>query len=601
MRPEWDGRESVMVGRGCGGGGGRLAPPSTPRPGCRPAPPRRAPPPAARPASAMVQANEEVMCDSRPSTSGSGPYVHSKASALNTRWPGGARPKIFNHRSFSSGSRPSVLSRASGSLRSVSRPGSRAGSGLGSRGSLLSGSVGTAEEVGSGVSRLRRELPSISDICGYDEVQELLRDIEQLECRRWTSDWDSFTIQSSHADLDFPHDRDFFPPDLDTLSRCDSRLSWDSHAGRHPDDEDDDPHPSPDYSPEPQRRRPTPTVTLAWDDSHLKTSVGIFRLLLVVVSVITMTCACTVGTARLSIFVLPGAWRLRVVVFTAVFTILTTTILLLLHLSSLVHSLTLRWDKLVTVIYVAVCVCYLVSASLLLHLLHLYHTTYPWIPAWTKQQLLTTSMCPLRPHRVSGTHPHTHARFLPSLPPITLFWTRATRVFWVGWWCVLSLVRECVCWVSVRVRVFLLPLFGSFLCRCSNVCARVLQLCGCACGVVSLVLAVISGCGWPRYGRVLSEGSTTDTTSSHHLHTLHHINPHALAGPVAGALPTRGPRQGSGTSLGTGGGGQGPHATTAFTPDSLNEPQPGPSKALPHNHTPARPQALHGLTHHHGV
>ncbi|XP_050729842.1 uncharacterized protein LOC127005192 [Eriocheir sinensis] len=467
----------------------------------------------------MVQANEEVMCDSRPSTSGSGPYVHSKAPPLNTRWPGGARPKIFNHRSFSSGSRPSVLSRASGSLRSVSRPGSRTGSGLGSRGSLLSGSVGTAEEVGSGVSRLRRELPSISDICGYDEVQELLRDIEQLECRRWTSDWDSFTIQSSHADLDFPHDHDFFPPDLDTLSRCDSRLSWDSHAGRHPDEEDDDPHPSPSYSPELQRRRPTPTVTLAWDDSHLKTSVGIFRLLLVVVSVITMTCACTVGTARLSIFVLPGAWRLRVVVFTAVFTILTTTILLLLHLSSLVHSLTLRWDKLVTVIYVAVCVCYLVSASLLLHLLHLYHTTYPWIPAWTKQQLLTTSLC------------------------------------------------------------------------------------GCACGVVSLVLAVISGCGWPRYGRVLSEGSTTDTTSSHHLHTLHHINPHALAGPVAGTMATRGPRQGSGTSLGTGGGAgqQGPHATTAFTPDSLNDPQPGPSKALPHNHTPARPQALHGLTHQHGV
>lgn len=186
-------------------------------------------------------------------------------------------------RSFSTGSRPSVLSRASGSLRSVSRPGSRTGSGLGSRGSLLSGSAGTAEEVGSGVSRLRRELPSISDICGYDEVQELLRDIEQLECRRWTSDWDSFTIQSSHPDLDFPHDHDIYSRDLDTLSRCDSRLSWDSHAGRNPDDDDDDPDPSPDqFSPTPTRARPTPTLTLAWDDSHLKTSVGIFRLLLVV-------------------------------------------------------------------------------------------------------------------------------------------------------------------------------------------------------------------------------------------------------------------------------------------------------------------------------
>lgn len=222
------------------------------------------------------------MCDSRPSTSGSGPYVHNKV-ALNNRWPGGARPKIFNHRSFSSGSRPSVLSRASGSLRSVSRPGSRSGSGLGSRGSLLSGSVGTAEEVGSGVSRLRRELPSISDICGYDEVQELLRDIEQLECRRWTSDWDSFTIQSSHPDLDI-HDLELLSHDFDTLSRCDSRLSWDSHAGRQPEDDEEDPNSSPgNYSPEPQRnRRPTPTVTIAWDDSHLKTSVGIFRLLLVV-------------------------------------------------------------------------------------------------------------------------------------------------------------------------------------------------------------------------------------------------------------------------------------------------------------------------------
>lgn len=230
---------------------------------------------------AMVQANEDVMsrpseCDSRPSTSGSGPLPLSKGIA--NRWPGGARPKIFNHRSFSSGSRPSVLSRASGSLRSGSRPSSR----IGSKGSLLSGSLGTAEDCGSGTSRLRRELPSISDICGYDEVQELLRDIETLECRRWNSDWETFTIQSSHPDLELPRDFDLFSRDYEVVSRCDSRLSWDSHGGRQP--ADDSPHSSSGGSSPNRRnsRRPIPTLTLAWDDSHLKTSVGIFRLLLVV-------------------------------------------------------------------------------------------------------------------------------------------------------------------------------------------------------------------------------------------------------------------------------------------------------------------------------
>ena len=147
----------------------------------------------------------------------------------------------------------------------------------------MSGSIGTTDDQGSTVSRLKRELPSISDICGYDEVQELLRDIETLECRRWTSDWDSFTIQSSHPDLDLPHDIDLLSRDFETLSRSDSRLSWDSHAGRQPEEEDSDGCNSPggEFSSR-SLARPPATIAIAWDDSHLKTSVGIFRLLLVV-------------------------------------------------------------------------------------------------------------------------------------------------------------------------------------------------------------------------------------------------------------------------------------------------------------------------------
>ncbi|XP_018015158.1 uncharacterized protein LOC108672052 isoform X2 [Hyalella azteca] len=448
----------------------------------------------------MVQSNEDVMSrpsDSRPSTSGSGPF-------LANRWPGGARPKIFNHRSYSSGSRPSVLSRASGSIRSgvSNKPGSRqvsrSNSRFGSRGSLVSGSICTVDDLGSATSRLKREVPSFSDICGYDEVQELLRDIEALECRPWTSDWESFTIQSSHPDLDMQHDIELLSRDFETLSRSDSRLSWDSHAGRQPEDDDSDPCASPggEFSSR-NFPRPVPTITIAWDDSHLKTSVGIFRLLLVVLSVVTMTCACTVGTSRLSLFVLPGGWRVRVMLFTSVFTILTTTVLLLLHVSSIVYSMAIRWDRLVTGVYAFCCLSFLCSSSLLLHLLHLYHTSYQWIPAWTKQQLLTTSLC------------------------------------------------------------------------------------GCASGVVSLVLAVISGYGWPRYGRVLSESSTVDTSSSHHMHTFHQVVGGRMVGESRGGVGSSGSSllRGHSSSSGL------QHQTTTFTPDSL-EPLPGPSKSNLANHTP---------------
>lgn len=37
--------------------------------------------------------------------------------------------------------------------------------------------------------------------------------------------------------------------------------------------------------------------------------------------------------------------------FTAVFTILTTTVLLILHVSSVVYSMAIRWDRLVSILY----------------------------------------------------------------------------------------------------------------------------------------------------------------------------------------------------------------------------------------------------------
>jgi hypothetical protein len=42
--------------------------------------------------------------------------------------------------------------------------------------------------------------------------------------------------------------------------------------------------------------------------------------------------------------------------------------------------------------YVGVSVLYLIGSSLVIHLIHMYHESYSWVPKWTRDQLLVTGV-----------------------------------------------------------------------------------------------------------------------------------------------------------------------------------------------------------------
>lgn len=43
--------------------------------------------------------------------------------------------------------------------------------------------------------------------------------------------------------------------------------------------------------------------------------------------------------------------------------------------------------------YVSMSVLYVISSSLVLHLLHTYSESYTWVPKWTRDQLFITTVC----------------------------------------------------------------------------------------------------------------------------------------------------------------------------------------------------------------
>jgi hypothetical protein len=42
--------------------------------------------------------------------------------------------------------------------------------------------------------------------------------------------------------------------------------------------------------------------------------------------------------------------------------------------------------------YVGVSVLYVIGSSLVIHLIHMYHESYSWVPKWTRDQLLVTGV-----------------------------------------------------------------------------------------------------------------------------------------------------------------------------------------------------------------
>ncbi|XP_046397168.1 uncharacterized protein LOC124164037 isoform X2 [Ischnura elegans] len=166
---------------------------------------------------------------------------------------------------------------------------------------------------------------------------------------------------------------------------------------------------------------PFPGVVLFCDESHLKSPTGIVRVLLVISSVACLACLCSSGggggggggagsagasgggpgagaggrggaaaAAAGGLFLLPLPGRLRLMLFVTVFSILATCLLLFLDISHLVYLFPFNWSRLNGWFFVLVSVAYLVSSSLLLHLVHIYLVSYGWVSKHTRDQLIVT-------------------------------------------------------------------------------------------------------------------------------------------------------------------------------------------------------------------
>ncbi|XP_046999202.1 uncharacterized protein LOC124615402 [Schistocerca americana] len=227
-----------------------------------------------------------------------------------------------------------------------------------------------------------RYINSVSDLYGTDEIEVLLEEIRELEPTSYRPDEiQDFEIAGSRTGTGFGSavpmdggggdDDDCGSPISGTVH------SWDSHANyRH------------------QLPRSTPSaslfsgVVLYCDETHLKSSTGVVRVLLVISSVACLACLCSSGTVKVGLFMLPLIGRLRLMMFVTVFSLLVTCLFIFLDISHIVYFFPFNWGKVNGFFYVSVSVLYLISSSLIIHLIHVYHESYSWVPKWTREQLL---------------------------------------------------------------------------------------------------------------------------------------------------------------------------------------------------------------------
>ncbi|XP_021933257.1 uncharacterized protein LOC110836415 isoform X1 [Zootermopsis nevadensis] len=220
-----------------------------------------------------------------------------------------------------------------------------------------------------------RYINSVSDLYGTDEIEVLLeeiRDLEPASCR--LEDIQDFEIAGSQTGVATAAENDCESPAVTVRS-------WDSHANYH--------HQLPGSSPTASLFS---GVILYCDESHLKSSTGVVRVLLVISSVACLACLCSSGTVKAGLFMLPLIGRLRLMMFVTVFSLLVTCLFIFLDISHIVYFFPFNWGKVNAFFYVSVSVLYVIGSSLVIHLIHMYHESYSWVPKWTRDQLLVTGV-----------------------------------------------------------------------------------------------------------------------------------------------------------------------------------------------------------------
>ncbi|XP_033350551.1 uncharacterized protein LOC117233922 isoform X1 [Bombus vosnesenskii] len=235
------------------------------------------------------------------------------------------------------------------------------------------------------MSETRHHLHSVSDLYAADEIEVLLleeiRDLE-LPASAYSrpEDIQDFDIAGSRTGGQISSQ----PLELDSPGVHSTVHSWDSHANYHGHYGYGDHHGS-------------SSNALAWPrashlvlycdiQGHLKTAIGVIRLLLLISSAACLATLCSSGTAKVSLFMLPLIGRLRFMIFVAVFCFLVTALLLFLDISHVIYVFPFNWAKLNAWIFTGIGLSYALSSALLACSIWEYHSG-GWVPKRTRSQL----------------------------------------------------------------------------------------------------------------------------------------------------------------------------------------------------------------------
>ncbi|XP_065221148.1 uncharacterized protein LOC135846080 isoform X2 [Planococcus citri] len=224
---------------------------------------------------------------------------------------------------------------------------------------------------------------SVSDLYISDEISVLLEEIQSLEPSSYRpEDIQDFEIAGSQTGGTGGGGRAASSiAELETPGDATTVHSWDSHAN---------------YKHHIHGSSPTQSVfsgvIVYCDDSYIKSTSGVIRLLLVITSLICLLCLCTSGSVRLSLFLLPFLGRIRFMMFVSIFSFMVTCVLLFLDVTHIIYLFPLNWGKINAVLYVSISVLYLMSSSLVVHQVYAYEESYSWVPKATRTQLFVTGV-----------------------------------------------------------------------------------------------------------------------------------------------------------------------------------------------------------------
>ncbi|XP_034191509.1 uncharacterized protein LOC117609367 isoform X1 [Osmia lignaria lignaria] len=235
------------------------------------------------------------------------------------------------------------------------------------------------------MSETRHHLHSVSDLYAADEIEVLLleeiRDLE-LPASAYSrpEDIQDFDIAGSRTGGQISSQ----PLELDSPGVHSTVHSWDSHANYHGHYGYGDHH---DTSSNALAWPRTSHLVLYCDiQGHLKTAIGVVRLLLLISSAACLATLCSSGTAKVSLFMLPLVGRLRFMIFVAVFCFLITALLLFLDISHVIYVFPFNWAKLNAWVFTGIGLSYALSSALLACSIWEYYSG-GWVPKRTRSQL----------------------------------------------------------------------------------------------------------------------------------------------------------------------------------------------------------------------